>query len=170
MKMKQCFFTLLALSFILSTSIAYSADTNVLRKSTPEAVAKGKALFSVQCALCHGPEGFGDGPAGAAFNPKPRNFHAEPFKNGGAPSQIFTTLKTGLGSMPSFAALPEEDRWALVHFVRTFNPKNPDDTAETLKLIGLTPDGKSIGGGEQKVEELPVEFIMKRMADETKSS
>jgi len=46
-------------------------------KSTPENIAKGKALFTgkATCFTCHGPEGRGDGIAGAALDPGPRNFH-----------------------------------------------------------------------------------------------
>ncbi len=46
-------------------------------KSTPENIAKGKALFTgkATCFTCHGNEGRGDGIAGAALDPSPRNFH-----------------------------------------------------------------------------------------------
>ncbi|MCZ7582047.1 MAG: c-type cytochrome [Deltaproteobacteria bacterium] len=37
--------------------------------------AKGKAVYLQYCAACHGESGKGDGPAGAALNPKPRNFN-----------------------------------------------------------------------------------------------
>jgi cytochrome c553 len=36
--------------------------------------AAGKSSFTTYCAVCHGAEGRGDGPAGAALTPKPRNF------------------------------------------------------------------------------------------------
>lgn len=35
--------------------------------------AKGKASYDTYCVSCHGATGKGDGPAGAALNPKPRN-------------------------------------------------------------------------------------------------
>ena len=46
-------------------------------KATPENIAKGKALFTgkATCFTCHGNEGKGDGVAGAALDPSPRNFH-----------------------------------------------------------------------------------------------
>jgi mono/diheme cytochrome c family protein len=34
---------------------------------------RGKALFAVNCAGCHGPNGAGDGPAAAALSPRPAN-------------------------------------------------------------------------------------------------
>src|SRR3989304_4300433 len=35
--------------------------------------AKGKVAFQQYCAGCHGPTGKGDGAAGAAMNPKPKD-------------------------------------------------------------------------------------------------
>jgi mono/diheme cytochrome c family protein len=45
--------------------------------ATPDNIAKGKELFNgkATCFTCHGNEGRGDGPAGAALDPSPRNFH-----------------------------------------------------------------------------------------------
>ena len=36
--------------------------------------AKGKVIFTTNCASCHGEGGKGDGPVGAALNPHPRDF------------------------------------------------------------------------------------------------
>ena len=35
--------------------------------------AVGKVKYDMMCAGCHGAAGMGDGPAGAAMNPKPRD-------------------------------------------------------------------------------------------------
>ena len=34
----------------------------------------GRAVFAQNCAVCHGAEGKGDGPAAAGFKPRPANF------------------------------------------------------------------------------------------------
>jgi mono/diheme cytochrome c family protein len=34
----------------------------------------GRQVFMQNCAVCHGPEGKGDGPGAAGLNPKPANF------------------------------------------------------------------------------------------------
>ena len=56
------------------------ADAKAMKNpvaSSPESIAKGKALYEGKgtCFNCHGKEGKGDGPAGAILNPSPRNFH-----------------------------------------------------------------------------------------------
>lgn len=95
--------------------------------STPETVARGKQLFEeLQCGQCHGTGGRGDGPSVATMvdgwgKPiRPANLTLPYFKGGRGPKVIYRTIVTGLSGspMPSFAdLLPEEDRWALVHFV-----------------------------------------------------
>jgi len=42
--------------------------------------AEGKKTYDVLCYLCHGVTGAGDGPAGAAIDPPPRNFTLGEFK------------------------------------------------------------------------------------------
>jgi mono/diheme cytochrome c family protein len=39
-----------------------------------QAPSASRDIFTQRCATCHGPGGQGDGPAGAALNPHPRNF------------------------------------------------------------------------------------------------
>ncbi len=131
-------------------------DVGKLAKSTPELVAQGKSLYSSNCASCHGNEGKGDGPAAAAFTPRPRNFAAGEWKNGGKPSQVFQTLSTGMGSMPPFAALPPDQRWALVHYIRSLSPNPPEDSAADIAALSA----KTGKGAAQ----LPVRIAMEFMA------
>src|SRR5688572_14105231 len=48
----------------------YAGLTNPLG---PDAADAGAEVFRTNCATCHGPQGHGDGPAGQALEPKPRN-------------------------------------------------------------------------------------------------
>ncbi|MBK7859813.1 MAG: cytochrome c [Archangiaceae bacterium] len=80
---------------------------------------KGKAAFMVNCMACHGEKGAGDGPGAAALNPKPRNFTTDAFKQGETPDAVFKTVSGGVAgtAMVPFAHIPEDDRWALAHWV-----------------------------------------------------
>jgi mono/diheme cytochrome c family protein len=42
--------------------------------------AEGKKAYDVLCMFCHGASGGGDGPAGVALDPPPRNFTLGEFK------------------------------------------------------------------------------------------
>ncbi len=122
--------------------------------ASPELVAQGKELFTQQCVTCHGANGDGAGPAAAGLNPKPRNFiAADGWKNGRKPTQIFGTLTKGLNTMPSFGSLPSDDRWALVHYVRTFGPHESEkDAAADFTKAGIDPTKDDGGmGGEKSI-------------------
>ena len=130
-----------------------SVDVAALLKPTPELTAKGKSLFAVNCASCHGANGFGDGPAAAALNPKPRNFHEGYWKYGGGVVRIVRTISTGSPgtAMAAFTNIPLEDRFALAHYVRSLSPKPEEDKPEDLAWLG--PIGGAPGGGTSPPEE-----------------
>ncbi|MBS1960286.1 MAG: c-type cytochrome [Bdellovibrionales bacterium] len=134
--------------------------------ATPEMIAHGKELYASNCVVCHGPEGKGDGPGGAALNPHPRNFtQAADWKNGRKPSQIFETLTKGLNAMPSFSTASTDDRWSLVHYVRTLGPHESEkDTPEDLKKIGIDPTKEDGGGGAEKA--IPIGLAIDRMTED----
>jgi mono/diheme cytochrome c family protein len=92
--------------------------------SSPESVARGKALFASQgCAACHGDDGRGgqrydDGTGHAVFA---RDLTAPwAFRGGSRPQDVWLRLTTGImpGPMPAYAdVLPATARWDLVNFV-----------------------------------------------------
>jgi caa(3)-type oxidase subunit IV len=113
-------------------------DVKRLSQPSPELLAKAQPIYAQQCATCHGPGGKGDGPAAAALTPKPRNFtSAEGWKNGRTVAQIFKTLTEGLPGtpMPPFSGMSAEDRFALVHYVRSLTPEAPADKPEALAAL-----------------------------------
>ena len=78
------------------------------------------------CGKCHGETGEGDGPSaptlrrdgGDAIRPLP--FSAGRFLRGGSLPDLWLTLATGLDGtpMPSYAAVPADELWALAAWVR----------------------------------------------------
>lgn len=98
-----------------------------------EMVKHGKKLFAQNCAMCHGNEGKGDGPAGQALNPRPRNLVEGPWKKGGGYVGLFTVVTEGLpgSSMAAYGHLKSIDRWALVQFVESITQaKVKEDAAK----------------------------------------
>lgn len=91
-----------------------------------ESVAAGQALFTTVCAPCHGVTGKGDGPVGAALNPRPADLRQHAIPGVHTDAQLFEWITNGFpGSrMPAFkSTLSDTDRWNLVNFIRTLAPK-----------------------------------------------
>jgi mono/diheme cytochrome c family protein len=128
----------------------------------PALVEKGKGLYTTNCASCHGETGAGNGVAGAALNPPPRNFvdlNAQTWKNGKKITEMYVTLQEGIPNtgMASFSTIPPEDRFAILQYVHTFSPdyprENPDDIAKL--------DAKySLSQGVKAANQIPVKLAM----------
>jgi len=109
-------------------------------------VAKGKALYDKKCAVCHGPDGRGDGPAEFVLFPKPRDFTKGIFKVRSTTTlptddDLFRTITRGLPgtSMPAWASLSEADRWDLVAYVKSLSPRFREEQAGPPLTIPTPP-------------------------------
>ena len=89
-------FTAVFISTIVSSSrVASAADEFKLGGDA----AKGKPVFDQYCMACHGTDGKGDGPAGKALNPKPRDFHDKSLMASMTDEHIYKVVKDGGASM-----------------------------------------------------------------------
>jgi len=87
---------------------------------TEESLAKGKALYSENCAICHGDSGDGKGPAAAGMSPPPANFMDIPHSNIYRPGEKFWIITNGSmeTGMPGFSAdISSAGRWHLVNYI-----------------------------------------------------
>jgi len=126
---------------IEDAKIATAVDIKSLTEPTAAMLDKGKQLFQSTCSSCHGAEGMGDGAAGVALNPKPRNFHsADGWKNGRKVSEIYNTVQKGIAAsgMPGFDYLPPADRISIIHFIRTWMKDAPKDTPDDITNLDNT--------------------------------
>lgn len=91
----------------------------------PDAEA-GKKVFETYCVTCHGTGGKGDGPAGKALNPPPRDFTDFNVMSGLSDDQLKGIIKNGKGGMPPWsAALKDGDIANVLFYVRHFaRPQN----------------------------------------------
>jgi len=124
--------------------------------STPELIAKGKELFTTNCVSCHGAGGKGDGVAGAALNPKPRNLTSvDGWKNGRKLSEMWKTLEEGVpgGGMVSYNFMPILDRFALIHYIHSLMAEFPANTPDELAQLDLT---YKLSEGKVTPNQIPV--------------
>ena len=126
-------------------------DTPVAaRPAVSEAtIARGKQVYDANCVQCHGVSGKGDGYGAPFLVPPPRDFTSGQFKfrttsSGLLPTDddLFRTISrgaNGTGMPPWKYLLSDEDRWALVDYVKSFDARFADARARTLKPMPL-PD------------------------------
>jgi mono/diheme cytochrome c family protein len=84
-------------------------------------IARGAELFNINCKMCHGPEGLGNGPiAPFLVNFKPANLTL-PVVQDKSDGSIFLTITNGVTDrMPALNEnFTVRERWDLVNYVRT---------------------------------------------------
>ncbi|MBI3848837.1 MAG: c-type cytochrome [Verrucomicrobia bacterium] len=125
---------------------------------TLQELTLGRDMFKkMQCFLCHGPTGAGDGEQvptlkdafGLAI--RPRDFNTGMFRGGHTGPDLYRRIYTGLGGTPMVpygdAVMKPAERWALVHFVQSLRRTDvavndlltPEDGAIRVKKIAKLP-------------------------------
>ena len=102
-------------------------------QTTPALLEKGKQVYNANCIQCHGELGRGDGYGAPFLVPSPRDFTSGQYKfrttaSGQLPTDedLFRTISrgaNGTGMPPWQYLLPDEERWALVDYVKTFDER-----------------------------------------------
>lgn len=137
-------------------SLTPPVDVIKFSTSTPELVSHGKDLYNTNCASCHGETGQGNGPAGASLNPPPRNFvNPQTWKHGPKITNMYVTLQEGIPNtgMASFSNISPEDRFAIIHYVQTFNPTFPKENPDSLKALD---EKYSLANGVKSPNQIPL--------------
>lgn len=67
---------------------------------------KGEKVFLTFCVACHGATGQGDGPAGAALTPRPRDFTDAALMHAISDEQLLTVISEGGASVGKSAMMP----------------------------------------------------------------
>ena len=85
---------------------------------TEATLSQGKALFDINCVMCHGQTSAERGPVGKKLVPPPPGLDHDTVK-GLSDTTIFKAITFGFGRMPSFKnKLKPEERWSLANFLR----------------------------------------------------
>lgn len=115
--------------------------------ASAESISKGKNLYNTHCKSCHGDPGKNNG---LPLNPKPTDPASDQYQKN-TDGEMFYKITNGRGAMPSFkATLPEQDRWHIINFVRSFSkkkvadsgiePASQADTAQAPTLTSVVAD------------------------------
>lgn len=127
-------------------SLKSGITTKMKAKGAAQIEAGKKSYIDNGCAACHGADGKG-------VIPDARKFvnADEKWVNGSSELGIFDSLSNGVGeTMPGFSQVSEDERWAMVHYVRTFIPESakqtstPEQVESVCRSLSVAPKPKSI--------------------------
>ena len=115
----------------VSGPVPVALQPGTRRIPSPELLALGKRIYEKQCVACHGADGRGEGEAAYLLYPKPRDFTlgkyalVSTWERVPTDEDLYRTISRGMpgSAMPSWGHLSEEERWGLVHYVKSFAEK-----------------------------------------------
>jgi len=105
-------------------SVFYTGKTgDVLATAFPvpvtlDLVRQGQEAYNINCSVCHGRDGYGEGIVVQRGFPQPPSFHSERLRS--APiGHYFQVITLGYGVMYPFGSrITPADRWAIISYIR----------------------------------------------------
>ena len=99
-----------------------SRATNPIQPGDTASLAHGAVMFARYCAVCHGPQGQGNGPiVGPGRFPMGPSL-VSPMVQGYSDGYVYAVLRMGRGLMPAYGPrMTERERWQVVSYVRTLS-------------------------------------------------
>lgn len=108
-------------------------------------IARGKEIYATNCAVCHGEQGDGNGPAAGGLPLKPPSFRDAKMVNEMTGNYWFWRVSEGglvepfksMGSvMPAWKGLSVEDRWAVIAYThRLSGHEGPHVVSEHPQML-----------------------------------
>ncbi len=98
--------------------------SNPVPKSA-ESLNRGKTLYDVHCALCHGAQGLGDGPVGKKYIPDPMDLTLD-YVQMQPDGQLYYTISHGSIAMPFYRdSIAKQERWHVINYIKAvLGPKS----------------------------------------------
>lgn len=84
-------------------------------------LTRGRLYFQLNCAVCHGDRGMGDGPA-IRYGMMPMPLMTDLTKNR-TDGYIYGMIRNGRTFMPSYNRIEETNRWDIVNYIRALQGK-----------------------------------------------
>ena len=107
--------------------------TGIPIEVTPAIMARGQDRFQINCQVCHGGTGSGNGVTSKYGLNGIANYHDDKYLKM-ADGEIFNTITNGHNSMMGYGAnLTVADRWAIITYIRSLQ------RSQTVKLADLPP-------------------------------
>jgi mono/diheme cytochrome c family protein len=130
-----------------------------IRNPTPagdSSLSNGRKYYQINCAVCHGDAGMGDGPV-TKFGIPGINLITDMTK-GRTDGYIFGMIRNGRGLMPSYNRIEEMDRWDVVNYLRALQGQN-GKTVPVGPLAAPGVTGDKVPGPTRLGPNMPAPFF-----------
>lgn len=119
-------------------------------------LANGRKYYSINCAVCHGDTGMGDGPA-TKYGMPGINLITD-VTRGRTDGYIFGMIRNGRGLMPTYNRIEEPDRWDVVNYLRALQGL-AGRTVPTGPLAAPGVTGDMLPGATRSAPTRPAPFV-----------
>jgi mono/diheme cytochrome c family protein len=93
-------------------------------KPTPLSIASGKKSFALDCAMCHGKAGAGDGDLAADMKLKLKDYRDPESLKGMTDGEIYTIIEKGKGQMSGEEGRMKPNQiWDVVNYLKSLGKK-----------------------------------------------
>ena len=127
--------------------------------TSDSSLANGRMYYQINCAVCHGDRGMGDG-AATRFGMAGISIVAD-LTRGRTDGYLYGMIRNGRGLMPPYNRIEERDRWDVVNYVRALQSGGPVATGP-LAAPGVT--GDKVPGPSALGPQQPAPFFSPRRA------
>ena len=97
---------LLTAASVVASVAAIGCEGEPAESIPAEARTEAQQIFATRCVTCHGERGAGDGPAGAALDPRPRNFGEHEWQESVTDEHIERIVVLGGSAVGKSPAMP----------------------------------------------------------------
>lgn len=123
----------------------------------------GRKYYQINCAVCHGVAGMGNGPAVRFGVPAPNLL--TPITKGRTDGYLYGMIRNGRGLMPNYVRIEDEDRWDVVNYVRALQGSIPGVKADTSPAGYPGENGQMVPGATRTAPTRAAPYRMKDMDD-----
>jgi mono/diheme cytochrome c family protein len=138
---------------------------NVPNPHAPNAASldNGRKYYQINCAVCHGVAGKGNGAAVRFGVPAPNLLG--PATKGRTDGYIYGMIRNGRGLMPNYVRIEDDDRWDVVNYVRALQGALPGVVADTSPAGYPGENGRMVPGYTRTAPTRPAPYRPEDMAD-----
>src|SRR5205823_6796492 len=109
--------------------------------------SRGRIYYQINCVVCHGSLGMGDGPVSRYGGFAPAIGKGSRAADSLTDGYIFGMIRNGRGMMPTYNRIEEPNRWDIVNYLRSLQGKfgaAPDSTHGLPGQTGTLVPGASV--------------------------